>query len=203
MFRVNSLRVFLCWHQHTRICIWYGPPPDPTVKCSIPSNAENSYSFQLGTNLLAYHNLVLLALASAAEHFNQFYLALCLQGHILSGLQLYQLMEDLLLQQPVLWSVAIISEDKLCRLCGDLDWTDRMWRINTWCTKLVLHSPSCALLLLNKTRTFMKSTARNQISSSKLMNSEKDILSCPAGSPTEGSFISTKSLQARPFMWFS
>lgn len=52
--------------------IWYDPTPDPTVKCSIPSNAENSYSFQLRTNLLAYHNLVLLSLASAAEHFNRF-----------------------------------------------------------------------------------------------------------------------------------
>ena len=38
-----------------------------------PSKAANSglcYSFQLVTNLLAPHNLVLLTLASAVEHFN-------------------------------------------------------------------------------------------------------------------------------------
>lgn len=50
------------------------------------------------------------------------------------------------------------------------------------------------------TPTFVKSTARNQISSSKYVNNEKDVLNCPAGYPTEGlfkraPFVRRKSLQ--------
>lgn len=83
---------------------------------------QKTYSFQIGANPLASHDLVLLTLASAAEPFNRFYLA---YKHVDTpkpfAFQLYQLIEDLLLLKPVLWYVAIISEDKLYRLCGDLD----------------------------------------------------------------------------------
>lgn len=99
--------------RQTDKCVWYDPPPDPTVKSSIPSNTDNShlcYSFQLGTNLLASHNLVLPTLASAAEHFSQFYLD-CKHVDTLrpSTFQLYTVIEDLLLLQPVLWYVAITN----------------------------------------------------------------------------------------------
>lgn len=125
MFRVNSLRVFLCYpvltpaHKNVDLVTLLQTQQSKAVS-PIPSNAEKNYSFQLGTNLLASHNSVLLT--SAAEHFNQFYLA---YKHVDTlrpfAFQLYQLTQDLLLLQPVLWYVAVISEDKLYQLCGDLD----------------------------------------------------------------------------------
>lgn len=68
--------------------------------------------------------------------------------------------------------------------CTQLMRTYRVPALHTW-NSLPDSAPPPYIWV---TPTFVKSTARNQISSSKYVNNEKDVLNCPAGYPTEGLF---------------